>query len=1047
MRPPLAAILAITLGAGAAIGRAEDAASVAPTAAAARLLVEGHCGGCHGVKKPEQGLVLVGAKPGESAPALSDMKLLEKMADRLRARTMPPPEADSPLADDDRESLLGWIDARIDASVAEARDPGTVGIRRLTRWEYRNTVRDLLGRDLPGVDVDTAGFPSDDVAHGFDNLADVNSLSPLLMERYAAAAHDLSVAWAAAVLDREAGQRPDQPVIHAADPAATRARAEAALGPLLDRAFRRPATPEERRGVMAHHDRLRAGGFDDRESLAAAAARILAAPAFLYRIERDGPIGQDRPLDGFELGTRLSYFLWSTMPDDELMAAAGRGGLADDDAIRGQVRRMLRDEKVRQGLVENFAGQWLQTRRLRAIRPDRAAFPDFDEPLRRAMEGETLAMFESLIREDAPVTRLLDADFTFVNERLARHYGIAGVEGEAFRRVSLADTPRRGILTHAAVLAMNAQPTRSSPVLRGKWILDVLLDAPPGPPPPGTADLEAVGTEGTLRERMARHRTAKQCASCHARMDALGLALENFDAVGAWRTDEDGRPVDASGMLPGGGGFSGPVELATLLRERHAADFRRGLVERMLVYAIGRPLGVGDRRAVREILARMTAEGDRFSALVEGIAVSDPFRLRRNPGRIGVEGVPEGLEVALDGNPDQQVTLTLGRSPQATAAFTGSEAAVEVHSLRRLLAAATADGRRIEPGPPAGGPAEGTPWRQAMTLPLGQPVVLTFLEGMIGPGESSDDFLKAVATLPPTDMSQIVTIARSSHAWNSSLAGPDNVRPGSILAIEFDVTLVAKPRDVVEVWIATPGGVNDTMISNSGRFPVEGEGTHRLRQVGVRRPNTHDGWNDQYTLVVYTRPQTLVGNLSPIRVVRPLLGVSDVAPIRLAAVPPGQPAESNEQRIRNAQATTIADQKGKPVASILHGCCRLAVDPKFAYKVATEHVGCELVGLDAAAFELVGEHASPDGRTVKLVGGDGVPGLVGGGDAMAEAEAFRVRFRGADEPRAYRCAVRIVTQAGNLGTRSEGRAGEPLQGLWYLDVPVEAIVTAEDDRP
>jgi hypothetical protein len=867
------------------------------------------------------------------------------------------------------------------------------------------------------------------------------------MERYATTAHDLGMAWAAAVHGREAGQKADPSADHAADPAATRARAEAALRPLLDRAFRRPATPEERDGVMAHHDRLRAGGFDDRESLAGAAARILAAPAFLYRIERDGPIGRDRPLDGFELATRLSYFVWSTMPDDELMAAAGRGGLADDDSIREQVRRMLRDGKVRQGLVENFAGQWLQTRRLRAIRPNRATFPDFDESLRQAMEGETLAMFESLIRDDAPVTRLLDADYTFANARLAAHYGISGVEGNEFRRVSLSDTPRRGILTHAAVLAMNAQPMRSSPVLRGKWILDVLLDSPPGPPPPGTADLEAVGTEGTLRERMARHRTAKQCASCHTRMDALGLALENFDGIGAWRTDEDGRPVDASGTLPGGGGFSGPVELATLLRERHAADFRRGLVERMLVYAIGRPLGVGDRRAVRAILARMAAEGDRFSTLVEGIAVSDPFRLRRNPGRIGVEGVPEGLEAALDGNPDQQVTLTLGPSPRAGTAFTGSEATVEVHSLRRLLAAATADGRRIDLGPLAGGPSEGVPWRQAMTLPVGQPVVLTFLEGMIGPGESGDDFLKAVATLPPTDMSQIVTIARSSHAWNSSLVGPDNVRPGSILAIEFDVTLVAKPRDVVEAWIATPGGVNDSMISNSGRFAVEGERTHRLRQVGVRRPNTHDGWNDQYTLVVYTRPQTLVGNLSPIRVVRPLLGVSDPAPIRLGPVSPGDPAESEERRVFNAQATTIADQKGKPVASILHGCCRFTVDPKFAYKVATEHVGCELVGPDAAAFELVGDHASADGRSIKLVGGDGVPGLAGGGEGTAEAEAFRVGFRGADEPRTYRCAVRVVTQAGNLGTRSEGRVGEPMEGLWYLDVPVEAVVTAGNRRP
>lgn len=1008
----------------------------APAEDAADLLAT-HCGHCHAGKKPERALVLVPHQPGGPVAALADLPVLERITERIRSRTMPPADAEPTLVDADRERLLAWLDARIDRSVGDDQDPGTVGIRRLTRLEYRNTIRDLLGRYLPDVDVDVSAFPSDDVAYGFDGIAAVNSLSPLLMDRFADAAEWLGGRWAEAVL--ASGPRVD---------AAAAVRLGAVrLEDLLGRALRRPPTPPERADAVGFFTRLVSEGFAPEQALAAAAARVLVAPAFLFRIERDGPIGQDRRLEGHELATRLSYFLWSTMPDDELMAIAARGGLDGDDAIRGQVRRLLADVRIRQGLVENFAGQWLQTRRLEAIRPDPRVFPDFDEPLRQAMERETLAFFESLVRDDVPITRLLDADYTFVNERLARHYGLADVEGDAFRRVSLADTPRRGVFGQAAILAINSQSTRTSPVLRGRWILDVLLGTPPPPPPPGTSDLKAVGTGGTLRERMQRHRSAPQCSACHAQMDALGLSLENFDGIGRWRTAEADQPIDATGTLPGGGSFSGPVELAALVRERYAAAFRRSLVEKMLVYAIGRPLGVGDRRTVREILSRLVAGGDRLSSLIEGIALSAPFRLRRNPGRVGVEGIPDGLEAMLDGNPDQQMILTLAKSPKATVPFTGADVGVEVHSLRRLLAAATTSGRRIDLGEPAGGPRENKPWRHSLTLPVDEPVVLTFLEGMIGPGESSDDFLKVVATVPPTDMSQVITIATSSHSWNAPLTGADNVRPGSILSVEFDVTLVAKPRDTIQAWIATPGGINDSMISNSGGFTVEGEGTHRLRQVGVRRPTTHDGWNNEYTVVISTRPQTLVGNLSPIRVVRPRLGVSDSAPIRFARLRPGDPAESDELSITNSQPATIDDHKGVAVASILYGCARMQVDPKFGYKVATAHVGCELVGNHAALFAFVGRHAAEDGRTLSLVGVDGVSGLAGGPDGRAETEPFRVRFLGAAEPGNYTAAVRIVTQAGNLGAPSAGTPGEPMKGLFFLDIPIEASVTATTPDP
>jgi hypothetical protein len=281
--PRLSAILFLALFVSALFA---GLAAAAPADDAPRLLLETRCGGCHTGKEAAQGLVLVGPGPGEPAAALSDLKLLERMADRVRSHSMPPPDADEPLAEADRQSLVAWLDDRIDRSVGDARDPGTVAIRRLTRSEYRNTIRDLLGPDLPGVDIDTSTFPSDDVAHGFDNLAEVNSLSPLLMDRYADAASTLGAAWAKAVLARET----EPP----ADAAAARSRAQALLMPLLERGFRRPATAQQREAVMAHLDRLAAAGFDRGEALGGAAARILAAPAFLYRIERDGPIGQDR---------------------------------------------------------------------------------------------------------------------------------------------------------------------------------------------------------------------------------------------------------------------------------------------------------------------------------------------------------------------------------------------------------------------------------------------------------------------------------------------------------------------------------------------------------------------------------------------------------------------------------------------------------------------------------------------------------------------------------------------------------------------------------
>jgi len=354
---------------------------------------------------------------------------------------------------------------------------------------------------------------------------------------------------------------------------------------------------------------------------------VLCSPHFLFRTEPGaGPAG-GRVTD-FELAARLSYFLWSSCPDEELFAHAARGTLRHGNTLARQVRRMLRDPKAR-ALAGNFAGQWLGTRALAAVAPDPARFPGFDEPLRAAMAREAELFFDAVVREDRSVLDFLAADYTFANDRLARHYGLPGVHGPEFRKVSLAGTPRGGVLTQAGVLAVTSNPTRTSPVKRGRWVLENVLGAPPPAPPPGADQLPAAhdARAATPRERMERHRADPACAACHAGMDPLGFGLESFDPVGAWRADDGGRPVDASGVLPDGRAFDGPAGLRAVLLERREA-FARCLAGKLLTYALGRGPARGDRRAVADIARKLADNDYRFSALVLAIVHSDPFQTR-----------------------------------------------------------------------------------------------------------------------------------------------------------------------------------------------------------------------------------------------------------------------------------------------------------------------------------------------------------------------------------------------------------------------------------
>ncbi|HEY6509898.1 MAG TPA: DUF1592 domain-containing protein, partial [Vicinamibacterales bacterium] len=371
-------------------------------------------------------------------------------------------------------------------------------------------------------------------------------------------------------------------------------------------------------------------GFDGGIQLAL--QRVLSDPEFVFRAEREPAAvtaGSAYRVSDLELASRLSFFLWSSIPDDELTTVAGQGRLKDPAVLDRQVRRMLDDPRA-ESLVSNFAGQWLYLRNLRNVVPSKDEFPDFDDNLRQALQRETELLIESVMRDDRSVVDLLTADYTFVNERLARHYGIPNVYGTQFRRVPVPNDARRGLLGHGSILTVTSQPNRTSPVLRGKWILDNLLGTPPPPPPAVVPPLKENSERDrplTMREQMEEHRANPACASCHTLMDPLGFALENFDGVGGWRASDARAPIDPSVELADGTRVDGPVALRRVLLERPEV-FVGTMTEKMLTYALGRGLEYYDMPSVRAIVADAGRRGYRFSSLVGGIVGSVPFQMR-----------------------------------------------------------------------------------------------------------------------------------------------------------------------------------------------------------------------------------------------------------------------------------------------------------------------------------------------------------------------------------------------------------------------------------
>lgn len=716
-------------------------------------ILEKHCVDCHSGNSADAGLDL--SRYESIKELLNARKTWGKVHVRVAANEMPPEDAD-PMRGIEHKKLLDWIDNLLNSVDCSVGNPGRVTIRRLNRTEYRNTVRDLTGVDYQPAEH----FPGDDVGYGFDNIADVLSLPPILMEKYLGAAEYITEK---AIVDpsvlvfrenangnlfskAESGSRPydlshvltqngtirksfkvpfagvyeftlrafgdqagDEPcevrilvgdkvvgkklikaerdasekvsiklrlkpgeqsigirfendfydeslpqhkrdrnlhvmnatlagpigripkthkVLIGKRPSSLsdqRAEARKLINRFTSKAYRRRATVPELDRLMRFYDVSRDAGDCYEVAIRTTFQAVLISPYFLYKIEAPTEVGKTRFLKDFELATNLSFFLWGTMPDPELLKLADANGLKDAKVYQGQVERMLASKRS-DSLVENFAAQWLQLRHLEKIKPDPDLFPGVDRQLRLDMATETKKVISELIKRDASIFELLETDFTFLNERLAKHYGIDGVTGDKFQRVSARATDRFGLMTQASILTLTSNPTRTSPVKRGKWIMENLLGEQPPPPDPAAMQLEdQAELTGTLRQRMEQHRADPNCAVCHQVMDELGFALENYDAVGRWRDKEESNRIDAHGELPDGTVFEGATELQKVIREHMERQFVRCITEKMLIYALGRGLEYYDECAIDEIVERLEKNDYRFSELVIGICTSDPF--------------------------------------------------------------------------------------------------------------------------------------------------------------------------------------------------------------------------------------------------------------------------------------------------------------------------------------------------------------------------------------------------------------------------------------
>ena len=612
-------------------------------------IIRERCQQCHNTEKSEGELDLSKFATGDQAYEAADA--WERVARRIRLNEMPP-QGSPGLNDRQKGTFQKWVDTRpnqdlcsqLASEETQSWYRGYVMSRRLTQLEYRNAVRDLLGQSLPVGEeppVDGAG------GEGFDTVGDSLFTSTLHTEAYLLLADQLvdralpagrMEQWLSGAGEQSGGvlrgllsesQWRLLDTAASADAAGVQSAVQQLIAGFARRAWRRPPTEEEvtrlQQLFAASLPRLSSVLESVRQPLKA----VLVSPHFLFVVETEPDETGVLPLTGHQLATRLALFLWSSVPDEELLAAADAGVLADDRQYRQQIRRMLADSKSA-GLGENFGLQWLGLRNFGGVVPDAEVYPQYSELLAGDLREEAVQFVSGVFRENRPLTDLLAADYVVVNGRLAQHYGLSLPADADWQRVVVADGRRGGAATLGAVLTAASYPRRTSPVLRGRWILDELLGTPVPPPPPGVPPLDqSVAESGsqTLRQRLELHRQKPECASCHDRMDPLGFGLENFDGIGRWRESDAGQSIDAAGRLPSGEQFVGPAELKAVLLGRKD-DFLNHFSRKMLGFALGRELNKFDACVVETSVKKLQENGFQSQILIEEIACSYPFRNR-----------------------------------------------------------------------------------------------------------------------------------------------------------------------------------------------------------------------------------------------------------------------------------------------------------------------------------------------------------------------------------------------------------------------------------
>ncbi len=596
-------------------------------------LLEQHCGECHSDEKQEGGIRLTGYPDFRSAQAERDSWV--RVFDELDFENMPPDPEKTGFTDEDRKLLMDWVQSaiiEIDPNDPIYKDPGPPKLRLLTFAEYERTLQSLLTIQ---IDVhDSFGLVDEPPINGFTNRADGRQMDPVTYNKFLEGAE--------VVLNEFfTSQKPEvkkaREVILFARPGIDGSEKQVAgriLFRFVARAYRREPAPADLQPLMALFSACRHNGDDYMTALRKTLKPVLASPHFLYRVEQDQPGrgSQAYPVTDLELATRLSYFLWGTMPDEELFAIAAKHELTKGNNLIQQTHRMLKDPRAR-ALTDLFAYQWLQLHHLHKALPEQSTFPSFTPKVKKAMEEETLRFFDELRKQNRGLLDLLHADYTYLNSQLADFYGIAGVSGDQFQEVALKPEHNRGgLLGMGSVLAMTSHTDRTKPTARGKWILDVILGTPPPPPPPDAGNFQA--PEGakepeTFREKLEMHANTPSCAGCHAKLDPLGFALEDYNPVGKWRTGSDRQNLDNFGELPSGEKMQGVEDLRKVLKARQD-QFVENLVSQMLSYAIGRHTEYYDQLTIRQITEALESNDYRFHTLIEQIVQSRPFRYRKN---------------------------------------------------------------------------------------------------------------------------------------------------------------------------------------------------------------------------------------------------------------------------------------------------------------------------------------------------------------------------------------------------------------------------------